>query len=186
MPQPASTGAGGVGPRRAQPRFDGFQGVVRAAIVAEQRAGKSAGNAMLHLKVSAGRNSLEDLARWQNACLKDKRKKQQPLLLRHVTRLIPKRKHEILEGGSIYWIIKGRIVARQKIVDLKPVEKAGRSHFAITYEPKLILVAPRRTQQIEGWRYLAAKDAPPDIAADKAAKDFPEDLKVELLELGLL
>jgi hypothetical protein len=75
------------------------------------------GNVMLHLKVSANRESLEDLARWQNACLKAKRKKQQPLLLRHVTRLMPRRKAEILDGGSIYWIIKGRIVARQKIVD---------------------------------------------------------------------
>ena len=141
---------------------------------------------MLHLKVSAGRDSLEDLARWQNACLRDKKKKKQPLLLRHVTRLIPKRKHEILEGGSIYWVIKGRIVARQKIVDLRPVRKNEGSHFAITYEPKLILVAPRRTQQIEGWRYLVAKDAPPDITADKAAKDLPEDLKVELWEWRLL
>ena len=140
---------------------------------------------MLHLKVSANRESLEDLARWQNACLKDKRKRKQPLLLQHVTRLMPKRKDEILDGGSIYWIIKGRIVARQKIVDLQPVEK-GRSHFVITYEPKLTLVAVRRTQRVEGWRYLAAKDAPPDIAADEGAKGLPEDLRVELSELGLL
>lgn len=101
-------------------------------------------------------------------------------------RLMPKRKDEILDGGSIYWVIRGRIVARQKIVDLKPVQKSGGLHFAITYEPKLTLVAQRRTQQIEGWRYLAAKDAPPDIAVDKAAKNLPEDLKVELSELGLL
>jgi hypothetical protein len=141
---------------------------------------------MLHLKVSAGRESLEDLVRWQNACLKDKKKKKQPLLLQHVTRLMPNRKDEILDGGSIYWIIRGRIVARQKIVDLKPVRKNGGSHFTITFEPKLTLVAQRRTQRIEGWRYLAAKDAPPDIAAGKAAKNLPEDLRVELSELGLL
>lgn len=140
----------------------------------------------LHLKVSANRESLEDLARWQNACLKDKKKKKQPLLLQHVTRLMPKRKDEILDGGSIYWVIRGRIVARQKIVGLKPVQKNGRSHFVITHEPQLTLVAQRRTQQIEGWRYLAAKDAPPDIAADKAAKSLPEALKAELSELGLL
>jgi hypothetical protein len=146
----------------------------------------SAGNVMLHLKVSANRESLEDLARWQNACLKDKKRKKQPLLLQHVTRLMPKRKDEILEGGSIYWVIKGRIVARQKIVDLKPAQRHGGSHFAVTYEPKLTLVTPRRTQHIEGWRYLAVKDAPPDIAEAKDAKDLPEDLKVERSELGLL
>lgn len=146
----------------------------------------SAGNVMLHLKVSANRESLEDLARWQHTCLKDKRKKKQPLLLQHVTRLMPKRRDEILDGGSIYWVIKGRIVARQKIVELKPAQKYGRSHFEITYEPKLTLVAARRTQQIEGWRYLASKDAPPDIVADKAAENLPEDLKIELSRLGLL
>ena len=141
---------------------------------------------MLHLKVSAGLESLEALVRRQNARLSGKNKKRQRLLLRHVTRLMPKRRDEILNGGSIYWIIKGRIVARQKIVDLKAVGKNGRPHFAIIYEPKLTLVAPRRNQQIEGWRYLAAKDAPPDVAADKAAEHLPEDLKVELSELGLL
>jgi hypothetical protein len=145
-----------------------------------------AANVMLHLKVAANRESLEDFARWQHACLKEREKKKRPLLLQHVTRLMPKRRHEILDGGSIYWIIKGRIVARQKIVGLKPVKRSGQSDFAITYEPKLILVAPRRTQQIEGWRYLAAKDAPPDIAANKAAKALPEDLRAELSELGLL
>jgi hypothetical protein len=145
-----------------------------------------AGNAMLHLKVSANRESLEDLVRWQSACLEDKKKNKRRLLLQHVTRLMPKRKDELLNGGSIYWVVKGRIVARQKIVDLKPAPQNGPSHFSITYEPKLTLVAQRRTQQIKGWRYLAAKDAPPDIAVDGAAKDLPESLKVELSELGLL
>jgi hypothetical protein len=59
-------------------------------------------------------------------------------------------------------------------------------HFVITYEPKLTLAAPRRTQQIEGWRYLATKDAPPDIATDEAATNLPEQLKAVLSELGLL
>jgi hypothetical protein len=75
---------------------------------------------------------------------------------------------------------------RQKIVDFKSVQKDRRAHFVMTYESKLTLVAPRRTQRIEGWRYLTAKDAPPDITADDAAVNLPQDLRIDLFELGLL
>jgi hypothetical protein len=141
----------------------------------------------LHLiKLSVGPDSLADLARWQNARLKEKKKKRQPLLLQHVTRMTPKRVDELLDGGSIYWVIKGQIVARQKLVDLKPVKKEGKPHCAIVYEPKLILVARRRHRPFQGWRYLQSKDAPPDITDPKSAKNLPAALKVELADLGLL
>jgi hypothetical protein len=141
----------------------------------------------LHLlKLSVGPESLADLARWQNARLKEKKKKRQPLLLQHVTRMTPKRADELLDGGSIYWVIKGHIVARQKLVDLKPVKKEGKPHCAIVYAPKLILVARRRHRPFQGWRYLQSKDAPPDITDPKSTKNLPEALKVELADLGLL
>ncbi|MGZ5938607.1 MAG: DUF1489 family protein [Rhizomicrobium sp.] len=141
----------------------------------------------LHLiKLSVGSESLADLSRWQNARLKEKKKKRQPLLLQHVTRMTPKRADELLDGGSIYWVIKGQIVARQKLVELKPVKKEGKPHCALVYEPKLILVARRRHRPFQGWRYLLPKNAPPDITDPKSAKNLPEDLKSELAELGLL
>ena len=141
----------------------------------------------LHLiKLSVGPDSLADLARWQNARLKEKKKKREPLLLQHVTRMTPKRAEELLNGGSIYWVIKGQVVARQKLVDLKPVKKNGKPHCAIVYQPKLILVARRRHRPFQGWRYLLPKDAPPDITDPKSAKNLPPALKVELAELGLL
>lgn len=141
----------------------------------------------LHLiKLSVGSESLVDLSRWQNARLKEKKKKRQPLLLQHVTRMTPKRADELLDGGSIYWVIKGQIVARQKLVELKPVKKEGKPHCALVYEPKLILVARRRHRPFQGWRYLLPKNAPPDITDPKSAKNLPEDLKSELAELGLL
>jgi len=141
----------------------------------------------LHLiKLSVGPDSLADLARWQNARLNEKKKKREPLLLQHVTRMTPKRAGELLDGGSIYWVIKGQIVARQKLVALKPVKKERRPACAIVYEPKLILVARRRHRPFQGWRYLPAKDAPPDITDPKSAKNLPEALKVELADLGLL
>ena len=99
----------------------------------------------LHLiKLCVGPESLADLARWQEARLKEKKKKRQPLLLQHVTRMTPKRGAELLNGGSLYWVIKGQIVARQKLVALTPVKKNGKPHCALVYEPKLILVARRR------------------------------------------
>lgn len=141
----------------------------------------------LHLiKLSVGSESLEDLSRWQNARLKEKKKKRQSLLLQHVTRMTPKRADELLDGGSIYWVIKGQIVARQKLVELKPVKKEGKPHCALVYEPKLILVARRRHRPFQGWRYLLPKNAPPDITDPKSAKNLPEELKSELAELGLL
>ena len=141
----------------------------------------------LHLiKLSVGPDSLADLAHWQDQRLKEKKKKREPLLLQHVTRMTPKRKDELLDGGSIYWVIKGQIVARQKLVDLKPVQKNHKPHCAIVYEPKLIPVARRRHRPFQGWRYLLPKDAPPDITGGKSAKNLPEDLKSELAELGLL
>ena len=141
----------------------------------------------LHLiKLSVGSESLADLSRWQNARLKEKKKKRQPLLLQHVTRMTPKRAGELLDGGSIYWVIKGQIVARQKLVELKPVKKEGKPHCALVYEPKLILVARRRHRPFQGWRYLLPRNAPPDITDPKSAKNLPEDLKSELAELGLL
>lgn len=141
----------------------------------------------LHLiKLSVGPDSLADLARWQKARLKEKKKKREPLLLQHVTRMTPKRAEELLDGGSIYWVIKGQVVARQKLVDLKAVKKNGKPHCAIVYEPKLILVARRRHRPFQGWRYLLTKDAPPDITDPKSAKNLPQALKVELADLGLL
>jgi hypothetical protein len=138
------------------------------------------------IKLSVGPDSLADLARWQNARLKEKKKKREPLLLQHVTRMTPKRAEELLNGGSIYWVIKGQIVARQTLVDLKPVKKNGKPHCAIVYQPKLILVARRRHRPFQGWRYLLPKDAPPDITDPKSAKNLPQSLKVELADLGLL
>ena len=141
----------------------------------------------LHLiKLSVGPDSLADLARWQSARLKEKKKKREPLLLQHVTRMTPKRAEELLNGGSIYWVVKGQIVARQTLVDLKPVKKNGKPHCAIVYQPKLILVARRRHRPFQGWRYLLPKDAPPDITDPKSAKNLPQSLKVELADLGLL
>ena len=106
-------------------------------------------------------------------------------MLQHVTRMTPKREDEVLDGGSLYWVIKGQIAARQKLLALKPVQKEGKPHCALVYEPKLIPVMRRHHRPFQGWRYFDPKDAPPDVRDIKAG-NLPEKLKLELAELGLL
>lgn len=131
------------------------------------------------LKLCVGVDSLEDLADWQAGRLKQMSGKTKRLS--HVTRMTPKRRDEILDGGSLYWVIKGQIAARQPIVDLKPAAKNGRPHCAIVYEPVLIPVARRLCRAFQGWRYLKPEDAPPDLP-----RGISDELGAELAKLGLL
>lgn len=140
----------------------------------------------LHLiKLSVGTESLDDLKAWQKDWLKMQKAQgiKKPELV-HVTRQMPKRADELLDGGSIYWVAKGWIVARQKILDLREVEKNGLPHCAIVYDKTVIPVQMRQQRAFQGWRYLAGKDAPKDSNA--SGDDLPDSLKKELAELGLL
>ena len=140
----------------------------------------------LHLlKLCVGCDSIQDLLDWQNARLKERRKRKLPLVLMHVTRQMPKRADELLDGGSLYWVIKGYIAARQRILELKPVSRNGVPHCGIVYDPKLIPTVRRFHRPFQGWRYLNDRDAPPD-ARDLKGRNLPEALKIELAELGLL
>jgi hypothetical protein len=140
----------------------------------------------LHLiKLSVGSESLDDLKAWQKDWLKMQKAQgiKKPELV-HVTRQMPKRADELLDGGSIYWVVKGWIVARQKILDLREVEKNGLPHCAIVYDKTVTPVQMRQQRAFQGWRYLAGKDAPKDSNA--SGDDLPDSLKKELAELGLL
>lgn len=141
----------------------------------------------LHLiKLCVGVETLDDLARWQTERLAELKAKKKPLELVHVTRQTPKRVDELLDGGSLYWVIKGQIAARQALVALRPLVRDGIPHCAIVYEPKLVATVRRAHRPFQGWRYLPAPDAPPDARDLKGASGIPEALKAELAELGLL
>jgi len=99
---------------------------------------------------------------------------------------MPKRAEEILDGGSLYWVIKGQVAARQRILALRNMTKNGVPHCGIVYEPKLVATARRAHRPFQGWRYLNAADAPADARELKGGKGLPEALKIELSELGLL
>src|ERR1700721_3794517 len=140
----------------------------------------------LHLiKLCVGCDSVRDLEDWIAQKLKAKRKTGEKPKHIHRTRMVPKRAAERGDGGSLYWVIRGEIACRQRIRDLRPFrDKDGVGRCGIVLEPKVVPVDPRPFRAFQGWRYLAAKDAPPDL--EKAApgtKAMPEKLRRELREL---
>jgi hypothetical protein len=102
--------------------------------------------------------------------------------------MVPKRAAELVDGGSLYWVIRGEVVCRQRIRDVRPFrDKDGIGRCGLVLDSKVILVAPRPHRAFQGWRYLAAKDAPRDLEkAARGAAAMPEQLRRELRELGLM
>ena len=99
------------------------------------------------------------------------RKKGLPLRHIHITRMTPKRDEEFLAGGSLYWVIKGEIAAREKIIALEPFrDKDGIGRCRLVMQPKVIAVSPRPMRPFQGWRYLAEDDAPPDLGKSSAGQ----------------
>jgi hypothetical protein len=143
----------------------------------------------LHLiKLSVGSESVKDLQIWIKQKLKERKARGQKPEHIHTTRMTPKRIEEILDGGSMYWVIKGELVCRERIVDLRPiVDKDGIGRCQIVMDGKLKPVAPRAWRAFQGWRYLTDKDAPADLdRGARGAATLPEPLRRELRELGLL
>ena len=143
----------------------------------------------LHLiKLCVGCDSVQDLEGWIKQKLKDKRKRREQPEHIHRTRMVPKRAAELTDGGSLYWVIRGEIMCRQRIRDVRAFrDKDGVGRCGLVLDPKVVLVAPRPYRPFQGWRYLAAADAPRDL--DKAAPGaaaMPEKLRRELRELGLM
>lgn len=143
----------------------------------------------LHLvKLSVGSSSVKDHRDWVNERVRQNKAKGLPALYTHVTRMTPKREEELLDGGSIYWVIKGMIAARQKLVGLERFRDSdGIGRCRLTMRPKLIAVSPRPMRPFQGWRYLDDNAVPPDLGGAAASIErMPEPMRRELRELGLL
>lgn len=134
------------------------------------------------LKLCVGVSEIGELKRWVADCRKGLD------TLDHTTRMFPRRKHEILPHGSLYWVIRGMILCRQPIAALEPVTGTdGIERCRIVFKPKIILVRPTPRRAFQGWRYLALQDAPPDIAnTDASQVEISEKMRRDLAELGLL
>ena len=136
------------------------------------------------IKLSVGTETVEGLEAWhasKAAQAADGRPQ-------HVTRMWPKREPEILNGGSIYWVIKGFIQCRQKIHRLEEsIGSDGIRRCAIVLEPTLIRTQSALKRPFQGWRYLEPADAPPDLPQGRAQEEqIPVELNQALAEIGVL
>lgn len=139
---------------------------------------------MLHLqKLAVGVRDLEHLRAIQAA-----RATASPPL-RHHTRSRPRRADEIVDGGSIYWVIAGAMLARQRVLRLEPGRwDDGTPATALVLDPVLVPVMPRAMRPFQGWRYMRAEDAPADVGLEETWTSgvMPAALRHELRILGLL
>ena len=146
--------------------------------------GKIVGKTVNLIKLSVGTESVEGLADWQAS----KRAQGPDGLPRHVTRMWPRREAEVLNGGSIYWVIKGVIQCRQRICRLdEHIGQDGIRRCAIVLEPALIRTQGSVKRPFQGWRYLKLEDAPPDLPEGREMEDvLPVELNRALAEIGVL
>ncbi len=138
----------------------------------------------LHLmKLSVGTDDVADLAGWQAGPGRGAGG-----LPRHVTRMWPKREAELLDGGSIYWVIKGVILCRQRLHRLDEVQGAdGIARCALILDPELVRVTPTPRRPFQGWRYLPAADAPRDLGLYRQGEEeLPPKLSMALAEFGVV
>lgn len=140
----------------------------------------------IHLiKLAAGSTGLHSLRAWQEKVVKARvRAGGEPYPV-HVTRHRPKRAEELCNGGSLYWVIKGLITARQLVVDFEETRgQDGSRHCAIVLDPKLVETELTPRKAFQGWRYLSVDDAPADLKATPGAAALPDALRRQLLEVG--
>lgn len=136
------------------------------------------------VKLSVGTESVEGLQDWQEQY----RARLPEGLPRHVTRMWPKREAEIVQGGSIYWVIKGLIQCRQRVLRMDEViGEDGIRRCAIILDPELHRTYTAAKRPFQGWRYLSGQDAPPDLPEGREAEDpLPVELNKALAEIGVL
>ncbi|TCT40935.1 DUF1489 family protein [Martelella mediterranea] len=105
----------------------------------------------------------------------------------HTTRMTPKRREELLEGGSLYWVIGGQIRARQELLEIgNHTDGQGIERCDLVLAPQVIDTVPVPRKPFQGWRYLKAEDAPRDLDVGEGGEEMPDELRAELAALGLL
>ena len=137
------------------------------------------------VKLAVGASSIDDLRDFQER--RRKQRRQKPATPHKVfTRNGPKQKDELVDGGSLYWVIKGFIRARQKFVGFDEArDEEGRKYCIFLVDRAVVPTAAWPQQAFQGWRYLDATRAPPDLKAGDSA-DLPAEMAAELRRLGLL
>lgn len=133
------------------------------------------------VKLCVGAEGPEDLLDWQRQRYGDDH-------AQHVTRMWPKREAELLDGGSIYWVFKGIMLARQAILQLdERIGEDGIRRCALVLDRDLVRVTAVPRRPFQGWRYLKGEDAPADLPGLRGAEDpLPPAVAAALAEMGLV
>ncbi|HLU92172.1 MAG TPA: DUF1489 domain-containing protein [Pedomonas sp.] len=141
------------------------------------------------IKMAVGIDSLEELQDYQRRMATARGDGR--MVCRHRTRHAPKRDAELLDGGSLYWVIKRQVAARQEIVGFESIEIEGKTHCLIQLDPEVVPVMPAPRRPHQGWRYLEEADAPADMNSANGTgasglADLPPALLNELRALCLI
>ena len=143
----------------------------------------------LHLvKLCVGAASIEDLSAWQ-AENRQRKMRDGKACVYHTTHQTPKRQTDLLDGGSLYWDIRGVILVRQKLVGFEEGSKDdGTPCCLLLMAPPLIQVRPTPRRAFQGWRYLESTDAPTDLKSGKRDQvaSMPPEMRKRLADLGLI
>ncbi|HKB22997.1 MAG TPA: DUF1489 domain-containing protein [Methyloceanibacter sp.] len=140
------------------------------------------------IKLCVGCDTVEELAIWQAERLKRLKRARKTPELCHRTLQTPRRRDEVLDGGSLYWVIKGFVLVRQRVLDLRPDAKDdGTACCGIVLDKELVATRAHPRRAFQGWRYLEVADAPKDAGVvDAAVEDMPRGMRDELRELRLI
>lgn len=139
-------------------------------------------NSLNLIKLCVGAETVQDLLDWQV----NPRAWGDDGLPRHVTRMWPKREDELLKGGSLYWVIKGVVLCRQRILRLDPVDRGdGIRRCGIVLDPEVLRTEAAPKRPFQGWRYLEGRVAPRDLGLGTANDDLPPKLMAALSEIGV-
>lgn len=135
------------------------------------------------LKLSVGTESVESLTTWQASA----HERWADGIPRHITRMWPKREAELLNGGSIYWVIKGVIQCRQRFIALDEVfGEDGIRRCAFVLDRELIRTVSAQRRPFQGWRYLQVEDSPADLPKGAQSDDkLPPELSAALADIGV-
>ena len=123
------------------------------------------------VKLCVGAHSIDDMIDWQQRQMKTL---PNPI---HRTRAYPKQAEAMLQGGSIYWVVRRAIRFRQRIIDIRKVDdEDGRALCELHFDPELIQTYAQPKRPFQGWRYLKPSDAPRDLKSGELAVNIPADL----------
>lgn len=140
------------------------------------------------IKLCVGVESVSELAAWQQERMQFLARAGKTPELCHRTLQTPRRRSHVLQGGSLYWVIKGYVLARQRVLDLRPdLKDDGTACCGIGLDAVLVATHAHPRRPFQGWRYLDVADAPPDASGLDAELDgMPRGMREALRELRLI